>query len=137
MIRYKVIDHPSDTGIEAFGKDKKELFENAAYGMMDLMFEIKGRSPVFDFAPPKITLSADNVEALLVAWLSEIIYITDTHKVCLYLFEIKELSDNQLEAMVAGGRIIKVKTGIKAVTFSQMKIEQTKGVWHTRIIFDV
>ena len=69
MIKYQVIDHPSDIGIEAFGKNKKELFENAAFGMMDIMFDLNKVKPQQAF---QVKISADNIESLLVNWLSEL-----------------------------------------------------------------
>lgn len=135
MIRYRVIDHPSDIGIEAFGKNKKELFENAAYGMMDIMFSLSDIKPLItdNFK----VLGARDLESLLVSWLSEVLSVSDFRKMAFCDFNIIKMSDNSLEAKASGGRIGIVKTGIKAVTYSQMKIEETKGIWHTKIIFDV
>ncbi len=133
--KYKIIDHPSDIGIEAFGKNKTELFENAAYGMMDMMFGSPDNKILSEPFPLKV--SAEDIESLMVAWLSELLYIVDSKKVSLLAFKITKLFDKELEAEVFGGKIGRVKTGIKAVTYSQMKIGEKNGVWSTRIIFDV
>lgn len=135
MERYRVIDHPSDIGIEAFGKDKKELFENAAFGMMDVMFDLSDvkRQTAHNF---KVSNSID-LESLLVSWLSELLSISDIKKLAFRDFQIVRMTDTSLEATAGGGKIGRVKTGIKAVTYSQMKIEKNNGVWSTRIIFDV
>lgn len=82
-------------------------------------------------------MSAEDIESLMVAWLSELLYIVDSKKVSLLAFKITKLFDKELEAEVFGGKIGRVKTGIKAVTYSQMKIGEKNGVWSTRIIFDV
>jgi SHS2 domain-containing protein len=135
MERYRVIDHPSDIGIEAFGKDKKELFENAAFGMMDMMFDLPDvkQQKVLNF---RVSNSID-LESLLVSWLSELLSISDIRKLACRDFKIVRMTDTSLEAIAGGGKIGRVKTGIKAVTYSQMKIEEKNGVWSTRIIFDV
>jgi SHS2 domain-containing protein len=134
--KYKVIDHPSDTGIEVLGKDKTELFVNAAYGMMNMMFGNPDNKILSEPFPVKV--SAEDIESLMVAWLSELLYIVDSKKVSLWAFKITKLyHDKELEAEVFGGKIGRVKTGIKAVTYSQMKIGEKNGVWSTRIIFDV
>ena len=135
MNKYKVIDHPSDIGIEAFGKDQKELFENAATGMMEIMFgnpDEKLLSEVYN-----VKVSADNLESLMIAWLSELLYIVDSKKVSLWALEIKKLTDKELEAKVAGGKINKVATFIKAATYNQLEIKKEKDMWKARIIFDV
>ena len=38
---YTVLSHTADTGIVAYGGTLYELFENAAYGMFDLMYDLE------------------------------------------------------------------------------------------------
>ncbi len=130
-----MIDHPSDIGIEAFGKDKKELFENAAFGMMDVMFgnpDEKNLNQHFN-----VKVSAEDIESLMIAWLSELLYIIDSKKVSLWVLEITKLTDKELEAKVLGGKIIKTRLFIKAATYNQLEIKKEKDNWKARIIFDV
>lgn len=135
MIRYKTVDHPSDVGIEAFGNDQKGLFENAAFGMMDMMFGNPKEKMVGEAFNVKV--SADDLESLMIAWLSELLYLVDSKKVSLWEFKINKLTDKQLEAKVLGGKIGKFLTFIKAATFNQLEIKKEKGYWKSRIIFDV
>jgi SHS2 domain-containing protein len=134
MSKYKVIDHPSDIGIEAFGKNKKELFENSAFGMMDMMYDLSGvpKEKSFD-----VKVSANDAGSLLVSWLSELLYLSDSKHVALKDFKISKMSDTELEAKVYGGKIGKIKRFIKAATYSQLEIKKEKDNWKTRIIFDV
>ena len=37
MRRYEEIEHTADLAIKAYGRDMKELFANAAYGMFSAM----------------------------------------------------------------------------------------------------
>lgn len=134
MDKYKVIDHPSDIGIEVYGKTLSELFENAAFGMMDMMFDLTQVDTKRSFA---VKISAENIESLLISWLSELIYISDAKKIALCKFEINKLTDTQLEAKVIGGKINKVKESIKAATYSQLEIKEDKGFFKARIVFDV
>ncbi len=135
MDRYEVIDHPSDTGLEAFGKDKKELFENAAYGMMDMMYDLSdvktGTTDKFEVYNNK------GLESLLVDWLSELLSISDIRKLAFCDFQIINMTDTSLEAKASGGKIGRVKTGIKGVTYNQLKIAKKNGIWKARVIFDV
>jgi len=139
MNKYRIIDHPSDIGIEAFGKDKIELFENAAFGMMDMMFELNYLHPEKYRLSKKfnIHVSADNLESLLIAWLSELLYISDSNKVQLSVFKIKEMTDKTLEAKVLGDKIIKISRFIKAATYNQLEVKKENDHWKARIIFDV
>ena len=134
MTKYKVIDHPSDIGIEAFGKDIKELFENSAFGMMDMMFELSGVKKEISF---DVKVTADDAVSLLVSWLSELLYLSDSNHVAFSDFKIIKISDAELEAKVYGGKIGKVKRFIKAATYNQLEIKKEKGSWKSRVVFDV
>ena len=135
-IEFKIIDHPSDIGIEAYGKDLKGLFENAASGMMEIMFgspkEYNPNLPVIN-----INVSADNIESLLIAWLSELLYLSDSKKIAIYAFEITKLTDKQLEAKALGDKISKSLTFIKAATYNQLEVRKEKTYWKAKVIFDV
>jgi SHS2 domain-containing protein len=135
MERYRVIDHPSDIGIEAFGKDTKELFKNAAFGMMDMMFGNPDEKILNEHFNVKV--SAEDIESLMVAWLSELLYIIDSKKISLWAIEITELTEKKLEANILGGKIGKIKMFIKAATYNQLEIKKEKDNWKARIIFDV
>ena len=42
MKRYEQFPHTSDIGIRVFGRDLKELFQNAAFAMFDTMADLEG-----------------------------------------------------------------------------------------------
>jgi SHS2 domain-containing protein len=139
MDKYKVIDHPSDIGIEAFGKDLTELFENSAFGMMDMMFDLKYLHPQEYILSKQfdVHVSADNLESLLIAWLSELLYISDANKIQFSVFNINKMTNNKLDAKVLGDKILKINRFIKAATYNQLEIKKEKDNWKARIIFDV
>ena len=39
-LRFKSIEHPSDIGITAYGKNPKEIFENAGFGLFSLIGDL-------------------------------------------------------------------------------------------------
>lgn len=134
MKRFEIIDHPSDIGIVAFGKDRKELFENAAYGMFSLMADL---SKVSTKQKLDIQVKGDDPEDLLVNWLNELIFNEDAKKMLFNVFRIKKMTGTELEAEVEGERIDpkthEIHRPIKAATFSQLQI----GTNQAKIIFDV
>ena len=137
--RYSVIDHTADIGIEAYGKDLKELFRNAAFGMFDLMVELKGVGVNKKVA---IKLKAPDKEELLVSWLSELLYcFAGPSKVLLKDFMIKKLEEKSVEAEVSGEQLDlsrhQIKMEIKGVTYHQLKIERRNSRWQCRVIFDI
>lgn len=134
MRRFKPLDHPSDVGILAFGKTKKELFENSAHGMFSLMAELDRVVPKEAF---KISVEAEDLESLLINWLNELIFYEDSKKILLKDFRIKNISETKLEAEVRGEKIDPARhlihRPIKAATYNQLQIGNNQA----RIIFDV
>ncbi|MBW2566264.1 MAG: archease [Deltaproteobacteria bacterium] len=56
-------------------------------------------------------------------------------------FEVKRLKGNHVEA-IARGEVLdparhEIKTGIKAVTYHQLYVEESEGGWETQVIFDI
>ncbi len=141
MKEFEILEHTADIGIAAYGKNKREVFINAAKGMFEI---IAGKNKnLKDNFYDKIKLEADNLEGLLFAWLNELLYIGETRMVILNKFQIKELSDYQIKAEVEGMKInqlgCKIEKEIKAVTYHRLEIKKDKesGLWRAQVIFDI
>jgi SHS2 domain-containing protein len=134
MPRFKPLDHPSDVGIIAFGKDRKEIFENAAYGMFSLMADL---DRVEIKSVLKIKVKSDDLESLLINWLNELIFYEDSKKVLLKEFKVEKLTDTSLEARASGEKIDMDKhfiyRPVKAATYNQLQISKNQA----KIVFDV
>jgi SHS2 domain-containing protein len=141
MKEFEILEHTADIGIAAYGKNKREVFINAAKGMFEI---IAGENKTLkeNFCD-KIKLEADNLEGLLFAWLNELLYISETKLVILNKFEIKDLSNNKIGAEVKGMKIsrlsCKIKKEIKAVTYHRLEIkkDEKSGLWRAQVIFDI
>ena len=141
MIKFEILEHTADIGIAAYGKTKREVFINVAKGMFEI---IAGENKnLKDNFYDKIKLEADNLEGLLFAWLSELLYIGETRLVILNKFQIKELSDYQIKAEIGGIKInppsVKIEKEIKAVTYHRLEIkkDEESGLWSAQVIFDI
>lgn len=134
MNKFKVIDHPSDVGIIAFGRNHREVFENAAYGMFSLMADIRCVDTKKEI---KVKVAGEEPESLLINWLNELIYLEDSQKMLFSKFTITRLTNTELAATVAGDQINVERHSfarpIKAVTFSQLQLAANQA----KIIFDV
>jgi SHS2 domain-containing protein len=135
--KFEVIEHTADIGLAAYGKDLKEAFANAAYGMTSMVIE---PGELGESVVRPIQVSSDDIEGLLVRWLSEFIYFFDTIGLLFKRFDIESLTDTHLKARVFGERYDpqkhRLKRGIKAVTRHMLKVEQKDGV-EIRVIFDI
>ena len=141
MKEFEIIGHTADIGLIAYGKNKEEVFINAAKGMFEII--VGGTKNLKENFYDKIKLEADDLEGLLFAWLNELLYIGETRLVILNKFQIKELSDFQIEAEVEGMKInppsVKIEKEVKAVTYHHLEIkkDEESGLWRAQIIFDI
>ncbi|MDP2928876.1 MAG: archease [Candidatus Omnitrophota bacterium] len=136
--RYEQFSHTADIGVRVFGKTLKELFENAAFAMFDILADLDGLKGeiIQDFE-----LTAPNNEELLISWLDELLYNFYTKSIIFYKFEVRELSEDILKAKAFGRLISKnrnrLKTEIKAATYYNLKIIKKDDYYEVDIIFDV
>ena len=141
MKEFEIIDHTADIGIVAYGKTKKEVFINAAKGMFEIIAG-ENRDLKENFYD-KIKLEAKSLEDLLIAWLNELLYISEIKLVILNKFKIKELSDVQIKAEVGGTKInhlsVRIKREVKAVTYHRLEVkkDEESGLWRAQVIFDI
>jgi len=141
MKEFEIIDHTADIGIVAYGKTKREVFINAAKGMFEIIAG-EDRDLKENFYD-KIKLEAKSLEDLLIAWLNELLYISEVKLAILNKFKIKELSDVQIKAEVGGTKInhlsVRIKREVKAVTYHRLEIkkDEESGLWRAQVIFDI
>ena len=132
------IDHTGDIGIEVVAEDLRQLFARAAGGLFRVLTDIDGVAPR---TAQDVLVEADDRDALLVRWLSELNFLHVTEGWLFCTFEINELSHRRLVACVRGERFDPDRhvlyTEIKAVTFHELVIRQREIGWHVQIIFDM
>jgi len=80
-------------------------------------------------------------EALLVAWLSELLYLFEVEGFLPVEYEIGNLGDQQLEAKVRGDILDparhSVKGLVKAATYHLVEVKEVDGRWQVQVVLDV
>ena len=138
MKPYELIDHTADVVIKAYGKNISEAFENAAKGMFDI---ITDSSEIESVGQYDIHLEAQDLEQLLVDWLSELLFLNSAKNLVFGFFKV-ELDEEKchLSARVFGEKynISKHKMGveIKAVTYHMLEVKN-KRPYHVQVLFDI
>ena len=134
-MRFEEIDHTADVGIRAHGKTVSELFESAAAGMFSL---IADPARVKAVGEVEVRLAADDLPGLLVAWLSELLFLHETQHLLFSRFEVR-VRGTELHARAWGEAIDRrrheLKLAVKAVTYHRLSVDVEKGV--AEVIFDV
>ena len=142
MKPFELIEHTADVGIKAWGYTLTELFENAARGMF-IVITGEEYKPQGSEIEKKIEINEnrDDLEGVLVSWLSELLYIFNREKIYFNNFKILSLNNNGIKAEASGINIDLYQNGlykeIKAVTFHNLKIEEDVDGFSCTIIFDV
>ncbi|MBD3359669.1 MAG: archease [Candidatus Buchananbacteria bacterium] len=135
MEQYENLEHTADLKIRAFGKDKKEVFVNMAKGMFDNMID---NESLLKDQPIKREIRIDSVDlqSLLVDFLSELLYLSDTNDEIYNKFELI-FKDLELKATIAGYKVEKIKLDIKAVTYNDLVIKEKDNQWIAEVVFDI
>ena len=138
MKPFEILNHTADIRIRVYGKDLKELFENAALGMFNILADLEGIT-----SSTELEIKAEELdkEELLITWLDELLYNFYTKHIIFCEFDITELTDKNLTAKVKG-RFIgenrnRLKTEIKAATRHDLRIEKKDDTYEVQIVFDV
>ncbi|MCS6845382.1 MAG: archease [Caldilineales bacterium] len=136
---YEELHHTADWAIRVWGHDVEALFVHAA----EAMFELQGA----DFAAPAtvpahVACRGVDLEALLVAWLNDLLFASEAHAALFTRFAVRIVppagpeGDYALEADVAGPPGRSSLAHIKAVTYYDLSVRQTAAGWEATVTFD-
>ncbi len=138
MESYRILEHPADLGIEAEGATLCEAFANAARALMSIILDPAGIELCEE---RKVEIHAVDTEQLLVKWLSEILYLYDGLGFIGKEFDIRQMNDTHLLAVVRGemfdGKKHRTRLDVKAVTYHQLTIEEGKQGARVRVFLDI
>lgn len=131
---FEEVEHTADIAIRVWGSDLAELFTNAAYGMA---CQLANAEVVVAETEREVQIEAEDLELLLVEWLSELLYLGEKDGVVFTEFDVLEMRPGSLQAIARGGPVEEYQGHIKAVTFSELDIKETARGYETIIVFDV
>ncbi|TMI90098.1 MAG: archease [Bacillati bacterium ANGP1] len=138
MRTYETFDHTADVGLVIRGRTLEELFANAADALVDLTIDPAGLEEKIH---KTITVSAADLEALLVAWLNELLYVLDADGFLPRRVRIANLNDTALTAELTGDTVDPnrhtVRRLVKAATYHGLSLSRTNGLWEARMILDL
>lgn len=119
------------------GPTPAEAFEGAATALSSIMVDIDKIDPDKSI---EIELENEDLEDLLVDWLSELLYLFDVEELVFKDFEVN-IDKNRLTATAKGERFNPEKHGsgtvVKAITYNELKVEKQKDKWIAQCVVDV
>ena len=130
---YHEIEHTAEWELEVWAPDINGLLVESARGMYDLAgIKLEDAPRVVQ----KFYLDGSDREGLIVTFLSELLYYTEMKTLAFDTFEF-EKSGDRIIVVVEGAPIKSIKKEIKAVTYHNLRVRQSKRGLEVRIIFDV
>ncbi len=138
MRPFETFEHTADIGLVARGRTLEEVFTHAAEGLVDIMVDPEG---LHETTRLEVTVSAPDREALLVAWLNELLYLLDTRGLLPRQCRIIHLTETGLTAEIAGEAIDpqrhRIRRMVKAATYHGLHLAREDGRWEARVILDL
>jgi SHS2 domain-containing protein len=135
---FEMLEHTADIGFRARGRTLAEVFECAAEALAATAFEIDDVRPLKRYA---IEARGEDLESLLVNWLSEVLYLLDGKRVALGGFEVKEITGRRVVGEATGepqdAARHRPRLGVKGVTYHQLKISEDDNGWWAEVFLDV
>lgn len=131
---FEEIEHTADWALRVTGADLADLLRNAAEGMLSL-----SGAKAADSKPQRheFDITAPDRETLLVSWLEDILYEMETRRVTFDHFELEIEGEYRLRGEAQEYPLQRILKFIKAVTFSDLDIEDVPDGLMTRVVFDV
>lgn len=135
-MKYEILEHTADIGIQAYGKTLAELYSNVAEGMFAIIYDVpdgKGSESI------ALEIEGMDAEHLMVRWLSELLNLS-REGWAFARFEISHIRERKIMARCHGVKHkqpLKPKTEIKLVTYHGLKVERREEGYKAEVIFDV
>ncbi len=132
------LDHTAHTGILVRAGSLESLFSTAAGAMFHIICPRKNPAKNIHHS---ISITAPDIEQLLVNYLSELNFLFQTEQFLLSDIPEIKIDNLSLLARVSGERVDPgkhdIRVEIKAVTYHKLYVKKINHHWGARIIFDI
>ncbi|MGW8143575.1 MAG: archease [Anaerolineales bacterium] len=130
---FREIPHTADWELEVWAPDLESLLEQTARGMYHLTHLNLALGPRLT---RKLELQFFEPEMLLVDFLTELIYFSESEKIAFDNFNL-QIQGDRLIAHLSGSKIKSLAKEIKAATYHNLEIRDTGVGLVANIVFDV
>jgi SHS2 domain-containing protein len=140
MGRFETFDHTADLGLRIVADDLTDLFQTAAVGLFDVI--VANREEVRALETEQVSLQGDTPEDLMVEWLNELIYRSETRHRLYSCFQV-ELDEPacRLTATIGGEPIDRERHildhEVKAATRHGLSLKKEPQGWVAEVIVDI
>jgi SHS2 domain-containing protein len=140
MGRFETFDHTADLGLRVVAGDLSDLFQTAATGLFDVI--VANLDEVRCDQAEQISLVGDSTEDLLVTWLNELIFLSETRRWLYSDFRVElDASGRRLTATISGEPIDRARHvldhEVKAATRHGVVLQKEPQGWVAEVILDI
>jgi SHS2 domain-containing protein len=130
---FREISHTADWELEVYAPDLESLLEQAARGMYHLTHLVLAPRPCLT---RKLEIQFTEPETLLIDFLTELLYISESEKIAFDDFDLQIIGD-RFNAVMRGSNIESLAKEIKAATYHNLEIRKHEDGLVANIVFDV
>jgi len=139
---YSYLDHPSDVYVHIVSSSLEGLFEEAAKATFEVMLDT---SSVKERESLRVGIEAKDLEQLLYMWVDHLLLVFDSKSFAVARAKVNEIkiegSDFVLDAMIYGEdyepKVHGQRVGVKAMTYSLMRIFKVGEKWEAYFVLDI
>lgn len=135
---YEVFEHTADLGLRVRASTKEELFAEAAQGLFAMI--VANLDSVQAVQTRTVEVAGDELGFLMFDWLNELLYAFEADKLLLSRFEV-QIAGDRLHATCHGEPMDparhEMEHEVKAITYHQLRVEESEGGWLAEIIVDI
>jgi SHS2 domain-containing protein len=137
-MKYELLEHTADAKFRAYGATREEAFSNAVEAMTAIAVD---PAKLKTDKVHHVTVKSITLKNLLFDLLDEILFLHDTEKFLPSHAEALTIVERDghfiLDATLRGDDARKWGANLKAVTYSEMVIEETNGHWMIQVVIDI
>ncbi len=135
---FEILPHTADVRLKIIAPSIEALFCDALRGMNEVIKPGFCERKIMAEIKERIVIEAQDVSALLVDFLSEILTQTHIQHAVFCKAEFLKLDEVSLEANIYGIQSSQIEKDIKAVSYHECEIKKNDdGLYETVIVFDV
>jgi len=127
-------EHVGEVRVRVEAPTLAGVFEEAAAVLCELAAGAGVRATA---EPERVVVRAADREALLVDWLNEIVYRSESRARVYPEVRVERASDREIEATLRGAEPPAIRTAVKAATMHDLFVRREGDRWAARFVLDV
>lgn len=136
-MKYKILPHTADLRLKIYGKDYEELFQNAALGLANILYNNIAKKEKFIRGFENVSMESSDAITLLVGFLNEILSLSNIEKKVYPRVKILRISPTAIDAHILGVPVDHFDEDVKAVSYHNAEVRETDGGLETELVLDI